>query len=390
MSTDETTVAGAALVASRMAIAAQAWLSCLDADQRTAALYAGPTEDADAEDERLTWFFTPTDHGGLTLNQQSPAQQSLAMQLVSSGLSMGGYVTATTIMGTENILDRLENWEADWGRERGRDPGMYYLRIFGDPLGDAPWGWRFGGHHISLNNLIVDRTVVSTTPNFFGSDPAEIPFLGGESLRPLGGSEDLARSLLHSLDEDQREVAILLDRAISDIVSGNRVQVKDGDEMIPMPLLWRGQFTEPRLVERITRIAESGEDVSGYTPEDHHVMALTLAPKGLPASRMNDQQRYILRALIASYYRRVPPEMAADEDAFYLDDDNLDAVHFAWAGGRLRHARHYYRVQGPRLLLEYDNTQRGGNHVHTVWRDLVADFGLDVLAEHLEYFPHEQ
>jgi hypothetical protein len=382
-------VDGAVVVADRMSKAAAAWLDSLTAEQRAVAIYLGPTEDRAAEDERLTWFFTPTDHGGLTLHQQSPAQQSLAMQLVSAGLSLEGYVTASTIMGIENILDRLENWGVDWGRERGRDPGMYYLRVFGDPNGAGPWAWRFGGHHISLNNLIVDHRVVSTTPNFFGSDPAEIPFLGGEVLRPLGGPEDLARTLLHSLDDAQLDVAILLDRAISDIVSGNRVRISDGDEMIPMPYVWRGMFTEPRYIERLNDIQETGERISGYTAEDHHVMALTLKPKGLPASALNAEQRSMLRALIASFYERVPEEISAAEDKFYLDDAKLDQVHFVWAGKRLRHERHYFRVQGPRLLLEYDNTQRGGNHVHTVWRDLVADFGLDVLAEHLDYYPHE-
>jgi hypothetical protein len=125
-----------------------------------------------------------------------PHQQRLAMQVVASALSTPGYVTVGTVIGLENVLDQVEGWGVDWGRERGRDPGMYHLRVFGEPGGQAPWGWRFGGHHVSLNNLVVDGAVRSTTPCFLGTDPATSPLLGGTSLRPLGAVEDLARELV--------------------------------------------------------------------------------------------------------------------------------------------------------------------------------------------------
>jgi Protein of unknown function (DUF3500) len=372
-------------LANRMATSVTAWLKSLSPEQRAIAEY-GPPGDSAAENDRLTWFFTPTDHGGLTLNAQTPRQQSLAMQVVSSGLSMGGYVTACTIIGSENILDRVEDFKVDWGRERGRDPGLYYLRVFGDPQTSKTWAWRFGGHHISLNNLVVDGEVASTTPNFFGQDPAEIAFMGAPTLRPLGGSEDLARELLHTLSGEARNRAVLLDRAVSDIISGNRARLREGDEMIHMQDLWRGRFAEPRLADYVDFIDERAESQSGYTAADHTVLALTTEPKGLPASALDDGQRELLRKLIRTFYGRVPEEVSRAEAEFYADDANLDAVHFAWAGGGERGDQHYFRVQGPRLLIEYDNTQRGGNHVHTVWRDPVADFGLDVLYEHLEAF----
>src|SRR6201995_5347508 len=150
--------AAAAEVATRMAETATAWLAALEPDQRAQATRPAPGAGRESEAERQRWFYTPTDHGGLTLGAQTPAQQRLAPQLVASGLSRPGYVTVATIIGLENVLDHAEGWVADWERERGRDPELYYLRVFGEP-GSPVWGWRFGGHHVSLNNLIVDSQV---------------------------------------------------------------------------------------------------------------------------------------------------------------------------------------------------------------------------------------
>src|SRR4051812_16545499 len=176
-----TEIRGARTLADRMTRAARAWLASLDDEQVAPA--AWPWE---RDGERLRWFYTPTDHGGLPLGDQRPAQQSLAMQLVATGLSTAGYVTVCTVIGLENVLDRVEGFSVDWGRERGRDPGLYYLRVFGDPAGKEPWGWRFGGHHISLNNLVIDGRVRAVTPCFLGAAPASAALLGSEVLRPLG------------------------------------------------------------------------------------------------------------------------------------------------------------------------------------------------------------
>src|SRR5919112_1400755 len=199
-------------VADRMAEAATAWLDSLDPTQRELAVGPPPGGD-EAEAERTRWFYTPTDHGGLTFHQQRPAQHRLAMRVVASGLSEAGYTTVATVLGLENVLDRVEGFSVNWGRERTRDPGMYYLRVFGEPGGRQPWGWRFGGHHVSINNLVVDGRVRSTTPCFMGADPASAPLLGPATLRPLGGTEDLARDLMRSLTPDLAARATLLERA---------------------------------------------------------------------------------------------------------------------------------------------------------------------------------
>jgi Protein of unknown function (DUF3500) len=373
--------AAAREVAARMAAAAAAWLDALDPAQRAVATGRAPSPDAEADAERRRWFYTPTDHGGLPLRAQRPAQQSLAHQLVATGLSAAGYGTVATIIGLENVLDYVEGWGVDWGRERGRDPGMYYLRVFGEPGGAAPWGWRFGGHHVSLNNLIADGTVCGVTPCFLGADPASSSLLGPAPLRPLAGAEDLARQLVRSLDAERARHAILLDRAPADIVSGNRSRIADGDEMIHLRDLWRGHFAERMLDERVTLMGDSAERASGYDVDDHRRLALTRDPKGLPARELDAGQRDLLRALLASYLGRVPDGLSPQPG--YADDAALDAVHLAWAGPTEPGAPLYYRLQGPRLLIEYDNTQRNANHAHSVWRDPEADFGYDAVGAHL-------
>ena len=373
--------AAAREIAARMAAAAATWLDALDPAQRTVATGCAPSPDAESDAERRRWFYTPTDHGGLPLGAQRPAQQSLAHQLVATGLSAAGYVTVATIIGLDNVLDHVEGWTVDWARERGRDPGLYYLRVFGEPGGAEPWGWRFGGHHVSLNNLIVAGMVVSTTPCFLGADPAVSPLLGPTPLRLLGGTEDLARELVRSLDPVRAARAILLDRAPTDIVGGNRTRLADGDQMMPLRDLWRRPFTEPRLADRIARMDAAAEQASGYDAGDYQRTALTSVPKGLPARDLDAGQRDLLRALLATYLGRVPDGLSPQAD--YADDAALDAVHLAWAGPTGPGQPHYYRLQGPRLVIEYDNTQRQANHAHSVWRDPAADFGYDALGAHL-------
>ncbi|WP_219413643.1 DUF3500 domain-containing protein [Pseudonocardia nigra] len=345
-SSDETVQPEGVATAGRMAEAAGAWLASLDAGQRAVATGAAPSAaDREGDAERLRWFYTPVDHGGLTFHAQRPAQQQLAMRLVATGLSEAGFTTVATVIGLENVLDRAEGFRPSHGRERGRDPGLYYLRVFGTPGGTAPWGWRFGGHHVSLNNLVVDGRVAATTPNFLGANPARSPLLGGTELRPLAGPEELARELVRSLPRELAARAVLLPRAPSDILTGNRSRVADET-----------------------------------APADDDAVALTPTPKGVAAADLDTAQREMVFALLATYLDRVPA--AVSPLARYADPAELDAVHVAWAGSLEPGAPHYYRLHGPRLLAEWDNTQNDANHAHAVWRDPEADFGLDVLAAH--------
>jgi hypothetical protein len=366
-------------VAEKMAEAAQAWLTCLDAEQRAVACGLVPT-DADSDTERRRWFYTPTDHGGVTLNQQRPAQQRAAMRLVASGLSTAGYVTVALTMGLENVLDHTEGFVARFDRERGRDPGMYYLRVFGEPGGPEPWGWRFGGHHVSLNYLIIDGVLISTTPCFMGADPASSPLLGEMLHRPLGRVEDLARELVSSLPAGLAARAVLLPKAPSDLVTANRSSISEGDRVIPLTGIWRGErFLDPAEQERIQTLSDAIDTAAEFHENDHRAVEFTAIPKGLPAAELDDGQRALLRALLGTYFARVPDGVAPLEP---YHDTVLDAVHIAWAGSLEPGEPHYYRLQGPHLLLEWDNTQRGANHAHSVWRDPSHDFGLDALTIH--------
>jgi Protein of unknown function (DUF3500) len=377
---DEADLAARREVAGRMAGAAYAWLSSLTADQRSIASGAGPADDP-SDNERRRWFYTPTDHGGLTVHQQRPAQQRAALRLVSTGLSAAGYTTVATIMGLENVLDYQEGFVVRFDRERGRDPGMYYLRVFGEPGGAGPWGWRFGGHHVSLNNLVVDGLLVSTTPCFLGADPAVSPLLGGIVNRPLARVEDLGRELVRSLSADLAARAILLPRAPSDFVTANRTVVTDGDRLIPLAGVWRDErFPDPVEQAKLQELSDAIDLAAGLTDADHDAIAYAAQPKGIPAAELGRDQRELLRALLGTYLDRAPAGVSPLPR--YDHEATLDPVHFAWAGPTEPGAPHYYRIQGPDLLIEWDNTQRQANHAHSVWRSPGSDFGLDVLARH--------
>jgi len=343
-------VSPARAVAHRMAEAANLWLDSLTAEQREVAVGAVPADDA-SDAERRLWFYTPTDHGGLTFHQQGPGQQRGAMRLVASGLSTPGYVTVATTIGLENVLDQAEGFTNRFDRERGRDPGLYYLRVFGEPGGSAPWGWRFGGHHVSLNNLVVDGALVATTPCFMGADPAVSPLLGGGLNRPLARVEDLARELVRSLRPELAARAVLLDRAPSDFVTVNRTTVSEGDRVRPLAAIFRDpRFPDDVEQAKLQALSDAIDANTGYADADHAALEYTATPKGLPATELDLGQREMLRALLATYLDRVPAEVSPM--GRYSDDETLDAVHVAWAGPTEPGAPHYYRLQGPQLLIE--------------------------------------
>jgi hypothetical protein len=366
---------GAETVAARMAEAAGQFLDSLDDEQRPAAAWPFP-----ANEERLRWYYTPTDHGGLPLGGMRPSQQQLAFKLLAAGLSRPAYVTACTIIGLENVLDELEGWGMRWERERGRDPGLYYLRVFGKPGGQQPWSWRFGGHHVSIHHVVVNGKVKASTPLFLGADPAASPLLGDGEFRPLGSTEDLGRELLASLDKAECERAIVSPVAPFDLVSANRARVAHGDLPLKLPEIWRGRFegSTGELLETFQQRLEAGLQIRS---EHLEAVRLTAVPKGIPGRDLSRTQRQLLRHIVATYVNRLPDELAQVALAKYTDAA-LESLSFAWAGGVKRGVPHYYRVQGPRLLIEYDNAQRAGNHAHSVWRDPDGDFGMDVLGEH--------
>jgi len=327
----------------RMAAAATEFLKSLTPEQRQQAMF---TFDGA---ERTHWNFIPTElfaRNGLTLKQMNPTQQLLAHELLKVGLSQRGYMTATQIMELEGVLavieaaQRAAATQPPQGNQFVRDPERYFFSIFGTPSTRTTWGWRVEGHHMSLHFTVVNGTLVAGAPTFFGSNPAEVRDGPKKGTRVLALEEDAARALLESLDATQRGSAIIDSTAPNDIVTVANVTI------------------DP------------------------------LSPVGIPASALSAGQRGLLKQLVDVYAGHMADDIAADRLA-RIEKAGWDHVAFAWAGGLERGQKHYYRVQGPTFLIEYDNTQNDANHIHSVWRDFKDDFGADLLREHVNGTPHD-
>jgi len=310
-----------------MVQAANAFLASLESEQQSKALFE--FEDA----ERLNWHFVPRPRRGLPLKEMSAEQQELARGILRTGLSRRGYLTASTIIELESVLREMGQ------NPRIRDRELYYFSIFGTPSHAAPWGFRAEGHHLSLNFTLVRDTLIATAPAFFGADPAEVRSGSRRGLRALADEEDIGRELVLSLDERQLDAALIADATPRDIVTGVAAQV------------------EP------------------------------LAPIGIRVTDLRPEQAAILVRLIEVYLGRMADPLAERRRAA-LEETDFGEVAFAWAGSTRPGAAHYYRIQGPSFLVEYDNTQNNANHIHTVWRDFDGDFGRDLLREHHRNAPH--
>lgn len=362
---------GAQELVQRMSEAVDNFIASLTADQRAAVMIR-----FDDLSERTFWDYTPIRRKGLPLNEMERHQQRLVYKLVSTGLSRAGYNTATTIMGLEPLLDAKEGWRSeDWWRDSKR----YYISIFDTPDMKKPWGWRFEGHHISLNYTIVDGTIVAPTPTFFGSNPAESPLNSVATLRPLAATEDLARELMFAFEDDQRSVALLSRLVPPDFVQLNRPVVIEGALPAILP-----EFNDPPGVQGMMKFLDAEMQQLSLSIEQLEPFRYSSTPSGIAAGAMSPAQREILKALITEYTHRMPDELA-DIEMKKINALGFENIHFAWAGKLERNQPHYYRLQGPRFLVEYDNVQNDANHIHSVWRDPKNDFGADLLANHYKH-----
>ena len=337
-------VTGAVIAAERsssaMADAATAFLNSLTPEQRQKATFAFDSA------ERFHWNFIPIEafpRNGLMTKDMSDAQRQKAHDLLKAGLSQRGYLTATSIMDLETVLGDLENRGRDGGRGQAegmtRDPGRYFFSVFGTPSKKETWGWRAEGHHVSLQFTVVKGTMVASSPTFFGSNPAEVPEGPKKGLRILADQEDTARALLTSLDATQRGKAVIQNVALNEIVTTNKLDISP------------------------------------------------LSPVGLAADGMTSVQRDMLMKVIDTYISKMADDIAAERTA-KLRKAGLEKIAFAWAGEPERGKKHYYRIQGPTFLIEHDNSQNNGNHIHSIWRDFDGDFGRDLLREHVKSVAH--
>ena len=324
-----TTTATAHVAVDDMSAAASKFLHSLKPDQAEKASF--PLKD----DERQNWHFIPKARKGLPIKDMTADQRQLAMSLLRTGLSDHGYGKATNIMSLETILRELEGPN---GR-MVRDPDLYFISIFGKPGAKGTWAWRVEGHHLSVNYTIVKGEYLAGTPSFFGSNPAEVKDGPRKGLRSLGDEEDAGRALIKALNAEQREQAIFEKVALKDIVTMAERRVKP------------------------------------------------LEQKGISAAKLDGEQKQQLLKLVKAYVERNRPELSK-EDLRKIQDAGIDKLYFAWAGGIEKGEGHYYRVQGPTFLLEYDNTQNNNNHIHAVYRDFANDFGEDLLQKHYRDNPH--
>lgn len=310
-----------------MAEAAKKFLAALNEEQNSKASFELENK------ERHNWHFVPKTRAGLSFKEMTKPQRDLAHALLNSALSQRGYVKVTTIISLENILHDLEN------KNPRRDTELYHLSIFGSPGATNTWGWRFEGHHLSINFTIVRGKFISTTPMFLGSNPGEVKDGAHKGVRALANEEDLARALVKTFSEEQLKSVVISKEAPRDIITNNSRKAK------------------------------------------------ALEPLGLSYSKMTKGQRDALIKLIEEYLFRNRNEIA-EGDLAKIRKAGVDKISFAWAGGIERGEGHYYRIQGPTFLMEYDNTQDKANHVHTTWRDLENDFGEDILQQHYERTNH--
>jgi hypothetical protein len=306
-----------------MSDTARTFLASLTPEQRALATFQFQ------DDQRFDWHFIPKPRKGLPLRAMTPAQKHLAQALLSAGLSQRGYIKASTIMSLEEVLRVMEKDDGE-----RRNPEGYFFSIFGEPSETGTWGYRVEGHHVSLNFTLVKGKVIGA-PTFFGANPAEVREGPRKGLRVLGREEDLGRAVITSLDPSQKKVAIVDKEAYKDIIT---------------------------MASR--KAALAGQ------------------PSGLAVSRMNPNQKQLLTDLLDEYCYNLPETLAQVRlDQIKKAGDNL---YFAWAGSEQPGGPHYYRIQSPAFLIEYDDTQNNANHIHSVWRDFNGDFGLDLLQQHYQ------
>jgi hypothetical protein len=282
------------------------------------------------DDERFDWHFVPKGRNGVSLHDLSQPQFEAAMNLLKESLSVQGFKKATDVIALESILREVEGRGPD---DTYRDPKKYFFTIFGTPSKAQPWGWRLEGHHISLNFTSLDNKIQSSTPSFFGSNPAIIPQGKRKGEMILKTESDMGFAMVNSLSSVQLQSAIVSESAFPDIISSNKRK------------------------------------------------ASLLEPKGLMYTEMNEKQKKQFMDLLEVYIKNY--ELGFSTTLMNkIKKAGIENLSFGWAGSLKPGKEHYYRIQGPMLLIEFDNTQNNANHIHSVVRDLTNDFAEDILKEH--------
>jgi hypothetical protein len=309
----------------------------------------------DDQAARTSWHYLPQDlttRTGITLGQLTPAQRTSVHKMRIGALSSQGYGKLTHIMWLEEVLRAseaaalstttvqgaaLKQQQARWA---SRDPSKYWIVVFGDP-GSASWGWTFSGHHFAVNFTVVNGRV-AFTPLFTGANPQTV--LSGEHVgeRTLQHEIDKAFRLVRSLDQKQREVAVL---------SSN----------VPPTI-----FADKGKKDAVT------------------------AFEGVRANQLDAGQRELLMSLVDEFLGDTSEEAAAAQRASIFKD-GLNALRFAWWGQTEDQAKRFvYRIHGPSILIELSREQNPdgtpANHIHSIVRDPRNDYGEGWLRQHFQEF----
>lgn len=272
-------------------------------------------------------------------------------RVLTTLLSSQGYLKTTSIMALDDILNTLYQQAYDKGEIDQKmlnmmqnmkwAHGNYYIAIWGKPQDKDPWGMSFGGHHIALS-LTAQGNNVSVSPYFIGTDPAEVKSAKYAGLRILSKEEDYGFMLINMLTDKQKAKAILTQAVPKDII------------------------TNPNSSQRIT---------SYY---------------GIPAADFTEDQKAMLKLLIQEYIHNF--EHATAHRLFeQMLKTGIDNVYFAWVGSLQNNKPHYYIINAPDFLIEYDNVgfMQDGNHIHAILRQKGNDFGDDLLKQHYLQSKHE-
>jgi hypothetical protein len=268
---------------------------------------------------------------GLKLKEMEPEQKVKLFELLNDFLSDEGVTKVKNIMSLENVLREIE-------KNDRRDEGLYFVAFFGMPDKDTAWGWKFEGHHLSLNFTVV-KNEIRFAPLFMGSNPAEIREGSRTGFRVLKSEEDEAYALMKLFSGPQKQKVIFTNQPLPDIITFNQSEVAP------------------------------------------------LEPAGIPVKEMTEAQKKQLLKVIDVYLSNLPP-ILADKRKKKIKAEDINDLRFAWAGPEEPGKQHYYRIQGKNFLIELDNAQNNGNHIHSTWRDFYGDFGRDLLREHYQSHPH--
>lgn len=309
---------------------ANTFLNTLSAELRTQAQFTF------GDAERFNWNFVPIARKGPSFRDFDEEQKNAAISLLRASLSDQGYQKVQGIIELETVLKALEKRTP---ADNYRDPLNYHISIFGEPSSSKEWGWRFEGHHISLNFSSLQGVLVSSTPSFLGSNPGIVNSGDKKGTEILKKEMELGFLLLNSLDEEQLKKTRFAETAPPEIITGNSRK------------------------------------------------ASLLKPLGIEFRELNAGQKKIFVQLLDVYIKNYASKFS-EKLLANIKKTGLDDLHFAWAGSLKPGSGHYYRIQGKALLIEYDNTQNNANHVHTVVRDLSNDFGEDVLKGHYQKQDH--